>query len=91
MLSKQQIKVISSLVYESIKEGKRDRNGNRYISREHITHPLLSKVYVKMTAKELSQENSPGNDRKREWFGKDTKEHEVRKEKKLKILKIQIV
>ena len=87
-LTEQQIKVISSLVYNSVKEGKRNQNGNNYICREHIEHPLLNDNYVKMTAKELSKEQLFRN---YECVNKDFREQEVNREKKLKILKIQIL
>lgn len=87
-LTEQQIKVISSLVYNSIKEGKRNQNENTYICREHIEHPLLNDNYIKMTAKELSQEQLFKD---YECVNKDFKEQEVNREKKLKILKIQIL
>ena len=87
-LTEQQISVISSLVYNSVKEGKRNKSGNCYICREHIEHPLLNEIYVKMTAQELSPEILFGN---YECANKDSKEQEAKKEKKLKILKIQIL
>jgi hypothetical protein len=87
-LTEQQIKVISSLVYNSIKEGKRNQNENTYICRKHIEHPLLNDNYVKMTAKELSQEQLFKD---YECVNKDFKEQEVNREKKLKILEIQIL
>lgn len=92
-LTQEQVKVISSLVYANVKEGRRYLEGRECICKEYMQHPLLMDVLVRISVKKMKKEEF-----NRKFFyngkvdiGDERSEEEMEEGKDVSVLKVDII